>query len=43
MQEAIGQLVMERELRRALEKDELELFFQPIVRLDTARSPGSRR
>ncbi|WP_375408675.1 EAL domain-containing protein [uncultured Methylobacterium sp.] len=40
MQEAIGQLVMERELRRALEKGELELFFQPIVRLDTGRLAG---
>ena len=40
MQEAIGQLVMERELRRALDKGELELFFQPIVRLNTGRLAG---
>lgn len=40
MKEAIGQLVMERELRRALDQGELELFLQPIVRLSTGRFAG---
>ncbi|KQT18880.1 cyclic nucleotide-binding protein [Methylobacterium sp. Leaf399] len=40
MQAAIGQLVMERELRRALDEGELVLFFQPIVRLDSGRFAG---
>lgn len=40
MEEAIGRLVMERELRRALGANELELYFQPIVRLATGRLAG---
>jgi diguanylate cyclase len=37
---AIGTLSVESELRRALKRDELELFFQPIVRLSTQRLAG---
>ncbi|HEX8417573.1 MAG TPA: EAL domain-containing protein [Methylobacterium sp.] len=38
--EAIDRLVMERELRRALNQNELALFFQPIVRLDSGAIAG---
>jgi EAL domain-containing protein (putative c-di-GMP-specific phosphodiesterase class I) len=37
---AIGTLSVESELRRALKRNELELFFQPIVRLSTRRLAG---
>jgi EAL domain-containing protein (putative c-di-GMP-specific phosphodiesterase class I) len=37
---ALGTLSLESELRRALQKDEFELFFQPIVRLPTRRLAG---
>jgi EAL domain-containing protein (putative c-di-GMP-specific phosphodiesterase class I) len=39
-QAALGTLSFESELRRALQKGELELFFQPIVRLPTRRLVG---
>ena len=32
--EAWGNLELETDLRRAVERDEFEMFFQPIVRLD---------
>ncbi|MGO8799052.1 MAG: EAL domain-containing protein [Roseiarcus sp.] len=37
---AIRTLSLESELRRALQRDEFELFFQPIVRLPTRRLAG---
>jgi diguanylate cyclase len=37
---ALGTLSLESELRRALQNDEFELFFQPIVRLPTRRLAG---
>jgi EAL domain-containing protein (putative c-di-GMP-specific phosphodiesterase class I) len=37
---ALGTLSLEGELRRALLRGELELFFQPIVRLPTPRLAG---
>jgi diguanylate cyclase len=37
---ALGALSLESELRRALQKGEFELFFQPVVRLATQRLAG---
>ena len=37
---ALGTLSLETELRRALARDEFELFFQPIVRLPSRRLAG---
>jgi EAL domain-containing protein (putative c-di-GMP-specific phosphodiesterase class I) len=37
---AVAALTLERELRRALDRQEFELFFQPIVRLATRRLVG---
>jgi EAL domain-containing protein (putative c-di-GMP-specific phosphodiesterase class I) len=37
---ALNALSVESELRRALQRDEFELFFQPIVRLPTRRLAG---
>jgi diguanylate cyclase len=37
---ALGTLSLESELRRALQKGELELFFQPIIRLASHRLAG---
>jgi len=39
-QAALSTLSLESELRRALQRDELELFFQPIVRLPSRRLAG---
>jgi diguanylate cyclase len=39
-QSALSTLSLESELRRALRNDELELFFQPIVRLPSRRLAG---
>jgi EAL domain-containing protein (putative c-di-GMP-specific phosphodiesterase class I) len=36
----LGTLALESELRRALQNDEFELFFQPIVRLPSRRLAG---
>ena len=40
---AIERLRVENDLRRALERDELRLDYQPVVSLENARSSGSRR
>jgi diguanylate cyclase len=37
---AIGTLALESELRRAIQEGQLELFYQPIVRLPTRRLAG---
>jgi diguanylate cyclase len=37
---ALGTLSLESEIRRALKKDEFELFYQPIVRLPSRRLAG---
>nr|WP_242513312.1 EAL domain-containing protein [Halochromatium salexigens] len=37
---ALADMEMERDLRRALERDEFVLQYQPIVRLDTGRVKG---
>ena len=37
---ALGMLSLESELRRAIQNDEFELFFQPIVRLPSRRLAG---
>jgi diguanylate cyclase len=37
---ALGTLSLESELRRALQRNEFELFFQPIVRLPSRRLAG---
>ncbi len=37
---AVSVLALQNDLRRALERDEFCLYFQPIVRLDTERAVG---
>jgi diguanylate cyclase (GGDEF)-like protein/PAS domain S-box-containing protein len=37
---AVNQLTLENDLRQAIERDELQLFFQPVVSLKTGRIAG---
>ncbi|MEQ8602967.1 MAG: EAL domain-containing protein [Marivibrio sp.] len=37
---AISQLQLESDLRRAVDRDEIEVYYQPIVRFDTGRIAG---
>src|SRR5688572_27915950 len=38
--EAVARLQLENDLRRAIDRDELRLFYQPIIRLETRETAG---
>jgi diguanylate cyclase (GGDEF)-like protein/PAS domain S-box-containing protein len=38
--EAVARLQLENDLRRAIDRDELRLFYQPIIRLETRKTVG---